>query len=582
MTFLEFLRKHLIIAIIAIAGILLGLVLMDYGDSGSTFSRDYLVEINGTRYKQNDVAQLAMDTERHLSRLSGLSGIDERKKEIFQDCDFNNNGKIDGAEETVVFENLYLKELAAHPFFKLQKAFNLWKQIGPFQTENTRELNLATARYIVREEAKQKGFTASDEQITAYIKNMMAFRNEAGEFSMERYKDYVGTTANGETNASNERNFREMVSDLMAWDAICTYYTAGLSVDEKAEREIEDFANQTIDGWIASYNISNAPEAAEPQEEEIQSYHANNRNKYLTGELRTYSLIKIDAKEGMNAENFADYVAELQEALVKAPAATPNSVIREAIRTSESGLPRDLKYNVSEPATCDSSNISDALKIMVKDNNADIELSSAVFNTALKASGAARYSSYYMAPDGKAAYIVRIENIQAATPLEYAQAREAALADLKAVNKANLFSKTVDELYNQIAADLADGKDMQTAFNAAKERCEHLQIEEVKQMHINTLALMNMGDLPTSREEISDRYDSILSALRSTPNRALAPLNKATTSATIIGINDHKAAAMTNNKSSVQQFNADLHMQIMQGWLSAAYERYETKLPSKD
>ena len=94
MTFLEFIRKHLIIAIIAIVGILVGLIMMDYGDSDSTFSRDYLIEINGTRYKQNDVAQQAMDTKSHLTRLSALSGYEKMLKELITKSDFNKNGRI--------------------------------------------------------------------------------------------------------------------------------------------------------------------------------------------------------------------------------------------------------------------------------------------------------------------------------------------------------------------------------------------------------------------------------------------------------------------------------------------------------
>ncbi len=581
MTFLEFIRKHLIIAIIAIVGILVGLIMMDYGDSGSTFSRDYLIEINGTRYKQNDVAQQAMDTKSHLTRLSALSGYEKMLKELITKSDFNKNGRIDDAKEQLKYDHLYLEAIASHPYFKLQKIQYLWEQIGPFQTEGTRELNIGTARYLVREVAKRKGIIPSDQQITDYIQTMNAFRNAANEFSMERYKDYVGTTANGEVNASNERNFRELISDFIIWDTICTYYTGGLNVNAKAEGKIQSFNKQVIDGWIASYNINDAPEAEEPKEEEIQAYHANNRDKYLTGELRTYAIIKIDAKDGMSDDALGYAAEEIQEALAKAPAATTKSVIHEAIRTSENDIPRDLKYTISEPATCDSSAITEELKQTVMDNNQEVELSTAVFNEKLKASGAARYSSYYRSPDGKSAYIVRIDNIQTAVPLEYAQAREAALADLKAANKAELFNKTVDELYTQISADLAAGKDIQAAFNAAKERCDKLNVEPITAIDIKNLALMNMGDVPTNRADLAYKHRAAVSALRSTPNGALAPLNKSATYATIIGITEHKTME-GSDEIDKDQLNAELHMQIMQAWLSSAYERYETKLPSED
>lgn len=580
MTFLEFIRKHLIIAIIAIVGILIGLIMMDYGDTGSTFSRDYLIEINGTRYKQDDVAKQAWTTEHHLTRLSALSGIEKLQQELIKKSDTNNSGTIDTPQEQLDFEALYLKAMASHPYFKLQQVLSLWKQVGPFQQKNDMELNLGTARYLVREAGNKKGIIPSATQITEYIRSMNAFRGEDGSFSLERYKDYIGTN-NGEVNTANERIFRDLVSDLIIWDTIRTYYTTGLGVNEAAEGKIQSFENQLIDGWSAYYDINEAPEAEEPKDEEVQAYHAQNRNKYLTGEQRTYAIIKIDTKDGMNSENFGYAAEELQEALAKSSAGDTKAVIQEAIRTSENNLPRDLHYTISQPATCASDAISDDLKLTVMDNKTEIELSKAVFSKNLKASGAARYSSYYMSPDGKAAYIIRIDSIATAVPQEYAQAREAALADLKAVKKEQLFSKTVDELNATVAAELAAGKDMKAAFEAAKAKCEKLNIEELNSTPISSLALMNIGSLTEDRSIISDRFVTVASKLRATPNGASALLSKTPTSACIIGITEHKTA-QGSDLVDTRQMDAELHLQIMQDWMSSAYERYETKLPAKD
>ena len=580
MTFLEFIRKHLIIAIIAIVGILIGLIMMDYGDTGSTFSRDYLIEINGTRYKQDDVTKQAWSTEHHLTRLSALSGIEKLQQNLVKKCDTNANGTIDTPQENLEFEAEYLKALASHPYFKLQQVLSIWKQVGPFQQKNDMELNLGTARYLIREAGNKKGIIPSAEQITAYIRSMNAFRGEDGNFSLERYKDYIGTN-NGEVNTANERIFRDLVSDLIIWDTINTYYTAGLCVNEEAEGKIQSFENQMIDGWSAYYDINDAPEAEEPKDEEVQAYHAQNRNKYLTGEQRTYAIIKIDAKDGMNSENFGYAAEELQEALAKSSTGDTKAVIQEAIRTSENNLPRDLQYSISQPATCSSDAIAEDLKLTVMDNNTEIELGKAVFNESLKASGAARYSSYYMSPDSKSAYIIRIDQIATAVPLEYAQAREAALADLKAVKKEQLFSKTVDELNATVAAELANGKDMKAAFDAAKAKCDKLNVEELTATPISSLAIMNIGSLTEDRTIISDRFMAITSKLRATPNGASTLLSKTPTSACIIGIKEHKTAKNAD-LVDVRQLDAELQLQIMQAWLSSAYERYETKLPAKD
>ena len=52
MSALEFIRKNSLLVLIVVAGVGLGLLMMDYGDRGSMFVKDYYIQVNGTGEKQ--------------------------------------------------------------------------------------------------------------------------------------------------------------------------------------------------------------------------------------------------------------------------------------------------------------------------------------------------------------------------------------------------------------------------------------------------------------------------------------------------------------------------------------------------
>ncbi|MBR5212801.1 MAG: hypothetical protein IKV92_00890, partial [Akkermansia sp.] len=117
MTFLEFIRKNLIIAVIVIVGILVGLIMMDYGDSGGAFSRDYRVEVNGTRYKAQDVINMGYKTESYLKQINRLSAP-AFDGFLMQMCDTNGDGQLD-AQESMLYR---LNRMASVPFEPSLKA----------------------------------------------------------------------------------------------------------------------------------------------------------------------------------------------------------------------------------------------------------------------------------------------------------------------------------------------------------------------------------------------------------------------------------------------------------------------------
>ena len=128
MTFLEFIRKNLIIAVIVIVGILVGLIMMDYGDSGGAFSRDYRVEVNGTRYKAQDVLERGYKTESYLNRINRLSSP-AFDSFLMQMCDRNMDGQLD-ERESVLFRLNRIASMPFEPSLKAAHLLNSWGNLG--------------------------------------------------------------------------------------------------------------------------------------------------------------------------------------------------------------------------------------------------------------------------------------------------------------------------------------------------------------------------------------------------------------------------------------------------------------------
>lgn len=415
MTFLEFIRKNLFIAFIVIVGILLGLIMMDYGDSGSAFSRSYRVKINDTRYKVEELMPLAQSGYQLRSTRPDLYGI-------WSSC--GNPNLSDGEK-------------------------------------------LAVNRLLVKEMGKELGIAPSGEQIDEYIRNLQCFIKD-GEFNMEQYKQVVGEH-NGEISKGGEAAFRELIADIIIWNHIHNYLAAGAKEDADALEKIYYATTQVISGFNATIKKSDIPAPAEPDAAAIKQHWEATKANYTTDEQRQVSVIAITAGENpdLKLETLANSV---MEALVKAPQTAPMQAI-------DSGLEEQYRpdgdladyIEVIACANCTRNTLPAILKTNVGTDEAPAILADAAFDATRKASDIQRYSEVKFDTNGNTAYIVRVESITPPAQLSEADAAPAAKESL--INKLSqeALKAQADAIYKQINDALAAGTDMATAFNTAKE-----------------------------------------------------------------------------------------------------------------
>ena len=568
MTFLEFIRKNLIIAVIVIVGILVGLIMMDYGDSGSAFSRDYRVEVNGTRYKAQDVLEMGYKTENYLNRINRLSSP-AFDSFLMQMCDRNMDGQLD-ERESVLFRLNRIASMPFEPSLKAAHLLNSWGNFGVLQDAE----NLAVNRILIQEAAKDLGIVPSKEQVDAYIKAMPAFNNN-GTFNAEAYKDMVGYR-NGQTDNVGERDFRELVSDMIVWDTIYSIVTADIEGNSTAEQKIDQAVNQNISGWYASFPLSAAPTPEAPTAEAVKAYWEQTKENYKSEEKRAFTVIQIIAGEGMNGNDLANRAAEIQEALTAAATTDPETVITANIANADSSA-GIIDYKLTSYEECTAAGTPETLNTRIQAGSNEVALSTLAFNKDLTATGAGRFSQHYLDAEGKNAYIIRTDSIVPATPLPFEQAEAAARTALEQGLKVEAFYKAADDLHKKISDELAAGKDMKSAFEAAT--AAGAEVTEFTDSAIAEIAAkQEQGlDLSEAGATVQRMHES---ALRRTHSGALAPLVKSEQEAVITGITMRttpETAANDNHGMRIMQ----LRDELMKEWQRTAYSEYKVVVPQE-
>lgn len=568
MTFLEFIRKNLIIAVIVIVGILVGLIMMDYGDSGSAFSRDYRVIVNDTRHKPQDIMNMGYRTESYLNQLNRLAAPSFENL-LLQLSDQNGDGQLD--EREMVFYRLQrTASLPVEPSLKAAYLLNMWGNIGILQPEE----NLAVNRLLVREAGKEFGIVPSKEQIDAYITAMPAFQKNGG-FNAEAYKNIVGYR-NGQADNAAERSFRDLISDMIIWDTLTAMVTADIEGDLTAEKKIDQAVAQSLNGWTASFPISAAPAAPAPDAEAIKAYWEKTKGNYTVAEKRAFTIINIIAGEGMNGNELSVRASEIQESLTSAATESPETVITNNIANadSSSGL---IDYRIIPCEECTADTTSEILNTTIKAGSTESTLCALAFNKDLSTTGAGRFSQAYLDAEGKNAYIIRTDSITPSVPLPFEEAEPAARAALEAELHVENFYKVADELHKKISDELLSGKDMKTAFEAAS--AAGAVVTELKNSPITEVARLQEQGLELSEAGMR-KLNLHESALRRTASGTLAPLVKSAAEAVITGITGRTCEEMPQS-SNHQLRILQLKDELMQEWIRTSYTRYKV-LPNQE
>ncbi len=577
MTFLEFIRKNSVLVLVVIVAIAAGLIMMDYSNQGSAFSRDFHIQVNGTNYKTPDVYNLGESAESTIQQLVSQSYTKLRER-----FDANKDDDLSADEQAAL--NAWLEQ---HPEVesasaRLQYVLNAWC----YGLCKRSEENIAINRAMLREEAKALGIVPSKEQIDNFITSLPAFRKEDGNFDNKLYQNLTGYY-DGVANNPAEQSFRSVISDIIIWETVGAMITTDVAYNAKTQSAIVDAGNQNLKGktaWLAADKVA-APAA--PTEEELKTYWEANKDKYKSEQQRIVSIYTLTPGKNESTDKLMNTADVIMQDFSMADGTGMDSILENAANSRENAeftyKNEDGSSHITLPL-CTEANAPEALKTEVVHNGKNTTLAAIAFNNIEVGATLADYESavkngtvdklctiqqlrgFYLTKDGKAV-LIKVEAISPPVVLPFEQAREKALADMNAERADNALKLAAEKLYQEMSDAATKGEGTDSLF--AKAAAAGAEVSE-----FGPCSLGIDTDLPAGLTT---------QALLTTATGKLCPLVVQIDGARISTITertitDDKQYLLSKQIYQLPMSNAQLRNQVMLDWLNTAYIRYNVQL----
>ena len=576
MSALEFIRKNSLLVLIVVAGVGLGLLMMDYGDRGSMFVKDYYIQVNGTGYSYPETAGLGENGQHYVQTLH--NNTSSKLRNMF---DKNENEELDDAEMAAL-----QAWTSQHPEYDqfIQFLGNMY-QSWSYGFADDGAVNTAVNRAVIQAQAEELGISPSKEQIDAYLQAMPVFKKADGSFDQELYQRLTGFR-NGAANHQQEKAFRSVIADMMVWEAVGNLMTDGLQLQSKSTSDLVDVMHQQMRGKTAWLAKDTLPAPAAATEEEIKAYWEQHKDNYKSTERRIVSIYTLAPGEGSNLDSLMATADVLMQDLSQANGKGFDAKLAAAAENPENEPFTYLNAEGRSRTTfelCTLADAPEAMRTQVEHNGTTTTLADIAFKEVETAPTVAEFETakaagtedelatirqvrgYFPTRDGKIAFL-RVEAIEEPSVLPYEQAREAAAADLQAERTANALADASAKLYETMTT-ACNESGIDAAFAKAAEA--GAIVEDFGPVG---LGITHKG-LPMGLE---------VQALISVPTGKLAPmvtLNGGTRITGVTGRTVETGQQYTAMKAfmHIPSMNARLRGNVLLDWLHDAYVRYNVK-----
>ena len=574
MNILEFIRKNSILVLIVIVGIGAGLIMLDYGQKSSSFSRDFYVQVNGTNYSYPEVHASGSNARAYVGRI-----LDATRSNLREKFDADGNEELSETELATMQSWLELNPQVQASMGLLQNILNSWTY--GYATEPV--VNIAANRAILNEEAQALGIYPSKEQIDAYIEKLPAFTKADGSFNTELYRYLCGYRGEVADN-TQQRAFRSLIADMMVWEAMRHMLTDGMSFNAAAESALMDIQMQDMSGrtaWLAAASIS-AP--AEPNENETKAYWEENKSKYLSAEKRVMSLYTLTPAEGTTLDELLNSADLIMQDIAQSNGHGIEKILDNAAKNSEYA---PFSYKTGEGKdfvtfeACTRDELPEGLQAAVIGKDGSAPLGELGFTV----EGAPTMAEYTAAPQDQKAGIrairgflpteagtllmLRVEAVQAPEELPFEQAAAQAKLDCMAAREANALVNAAKKLNEEmLAANLEAGLD--AAFAKA----------EAAGAQVTTYGPISLE----LNDELPEGLDPM--ALMKVKKGELTPMVILTEGARVSSLEkrsfeDSPERSTLKSMMLLPYSNRDLREKLMLDWIHSAYTRYNVQLNAK-
>ncbi len=184
------------------------------------------------------------------------------------------------------------------------------------------------ARMVLRQAKPEFGVYPGDDEISEAIKKLRFFANTDGKFNEENYRKFV--TKNIGYLGMTENDFRNLMSDVIAFKKINSIVGAGLVANREVTAKTLALDNQQITGAIARLDLNPFEAKIEPTDEQIKTYWENIKDSFVTEPLRKFTYVLVTP----------DMPADTEPDLTKS--GEPKSIV-DAVATDEAKKKKDAE-----------------------------------------------------------------------------------------------------------------------------------------------------------------------------------------------------------------------------------------------
>lgn len=432
---LDYLRKHTIVIMAAMALVFVGLMFIGGDVSGGSLTgmfKQNFVTVDGKSYSDKDYANMGQ---------MGLSVA----------------YSFPGSFGPLIQDHFYTED-------GLREICNMLKTNNP---------NAAFLAYrgIIRREAERLGLTPSTGEIDEAICNIPEFLNDKGVFDPKKYDDFISMRGN-QGRKLQEEILRGLMGDTMSLMRIKDVVAGNIAVESAFSQAVAESTNQQITVNTAFLEKNAFRPKTDPGEEEIKTFWDKHKENYKNDEARfftvytftpagdtktdapggisnatmeTMNLVENDIWEPLNATNGRNMDKAIEEALTKTPDVCKMEKKTYAAVTRKNA-PAEISQAINQSASDGrSATLLDVAFSLTGAPPLNADADAGAIEEARAKAGAEQISTMQVLENGQVV-LVRLEGVTPVKALPYELARNSARADL-------LDSMTVESL-NKAAFDL--------------------------------------------------------------------------------------------------------------------------------
>ena len=448
---LDFLRKHTIVIMAAMALVFVGLMFIGGDVSGGSLSgmfKQTFVTVDGKSYGEKDYVNMGH---------TGLSMA----------YSFSSS-----------FGPLVQNNFATEQ--DLRNICYLLKTSDPHAA-------FLAYRGIIRREAERLGLTPSNAEIDEAICNIPEFLNDKGVFDPKKYDDFISMRGN-QGKKLQEEILRGLMGDTMSLVRIQDVVAGGIAVESNFAQAVAESENQQITVNTAFLEKNAFRPKTDPGEEEIKTFWDKHKENYKNEEARfftvytftpegdakapkpgdisnatmeTMNLVENDIWEPLNATNGRNMDQVIGEALAK----TPNVCKMEKktyAAVTRKNAPEEINRPINQSASDGrSATLLDVVFSLTGAAPLHADADAKAIEEARSKAGAEQISTMQVLEDGQVV-LVKLEGITPVKALPYELARNSARADLLDTITEESLNKAASEL----RAELDKAPDAIEQFNA--------------------------------------------------------------------------------------------------------------------